>query len=251
MLLAIDIGNSSISCALMPGRRIKRQWQIPVAKARSPRGIGEQLLRHIGTRQARSLKGICIVSVVPRLTPLFRHACKQALGLGPTLATPKTIGMPLPTYNRRQIGADRLVVATAAHARFHCPLIVVDAGSAITIDCISKRGEFLGGAILPGMDMAANALHQMAARLPYVRIRPPARTVGRSTAEAIHVGVAYGAAGAIQRITSEMKRKLKGRPLVIATGGRATLLAHICPEIRNVCPDLIFEGLRLVWEQNR
>ena len=251
MLLAIDIGNSSISCALMPGQRIKRRWQIPVAKARSSRGIGEQLLRRIGAKQACRLRGICVVSVVPYLTPLFRHACKQALDLGPTLATPKTIGIPLPTYNRRQIGADRLVVATAAHARFRRPLIVVDAGSAITIDCISKRGEFLGGAILPGIDMAANALHQMAARLPYVRIRPPARTVGRHTTEAIHVGVVFGAAGAIQRIISEMKQELGGQPLVIATGGHARLVARICPEIRHVCPDLIFEGLRLVWERNR
>lgn len=251
MLLAIDIGNSRISGAVMRGPRIKSRWQIPVDSAVSYRRIGQQLIRHIGKRQAQLLKGVCIVSVVPHLTALFRRACKQSLGIGPILATPKTIGIPIPTYNRRQVGPDRLVVATAAHARFHRPLIVVDAGSAITIDCVSRRGDFLGGAILPGLEMATCALHKMAARLPHVEVRSPTRTVGRSTPEAIRAGVIYGTAGAIERIIHQMKQEMRGHPLVIATGGYAKLIARACPAIRHVCPDLVFEGLGLVWERNR
>jgi type III pantothenate kinase len=251
MLLAIDIGNSSISCALMRGPRIKSRWRIPVAGALSYRRVGPQLLRRIGKKQARLIQGICMVSVVPGLNSLFRRACQQSLGLRPLLATPQTIGIPIPAYNRRQVGPDRLVVARAAHARFRRPLIVVDVGSAITVDCVSKRGQFLGGAILPGIEMAASALHQMAARLPRVRIRPPARTVGRSTPEAIRTGVIYGIAGALERLIREMRREMGGRPLVIATGGDAELMARACSDIQHLCPDLIFEGLRLVWERNR
>ena len=251
MLLAIDIGNSRISGALMRGPQIKSRWRIPVDSAPSYRRIGPQLLTQIGKKHANLLKGACIVSVVPGLNPLFRRACKQSLGIVPLFATPMTIGMPIPTYNRRQVGPDRLVVATAAYARFRRLLIVVDAGSAITIDCVSRRGEFLGGAILPGIEMATSTLHQKTARLPRVEVRLPTRTVGRSTPEAIRAGVIYGTAGALERIIHQMKQEMRGRPLVIATGGDARLMARACPAIRHVYPDLIFEGLGLVWERNR
>ena len=159
--------------------------------------------------------------------------------------------MPLGGYPRRQVGADRLVGALAAFERHRRAVVVVDIGTAVTVDAVDARGCFRGGAIAPGPEMMAAALAAMTAKLPRVRPRRVRRAIGRSTRAGIAAGLFFGTAGLVDRLVTRIARELRGRPLVIATGGLAKLVAPASATIRRVEPDLLFDGLRLVWERRR
>ena len=194
--------------------------------------------------------GICIVSVVPRLDAIFARACRDAFGLRPLFATPDAIGIPLGRYPRGRIGADRLVNALAAFQIEGGAAIAVDIGTAITFDAINSRGRFLGGAIAPGPELMARALHEMTARLPLVKISIPRRAIGGDTESCMRAGILTGCAGMIDRVVESMSSEMGGRPAVVATGGMARFIA---PRARTICradPDLTLRGLRAVWERN-
>lgn len=169
----------------------------------------------------------------------------------PLFATARTVGIPLGRYPRRQIGPDRLVNALAARARFKRSCIIIDAGTAITVDGVDGRGHFLGGAIAPGPSLMARALEKGTERLPWVGPVRPRHAIGRSTRGCIRSGVLLGAAGLVDRLVREIAREMGGRPLVIATGGAAPLLAPLCTAIHRVEPDFTLEGLRVLWERKR
>lgn len=249
-LIVIDVGNTNVACGIFRGRRLVARWRMPTASCAKAPAVARLLASRIGKRRAREIDGACIVSVVPRLNRIFRAACRRALGIAPLFATPRTIGVPLRRYPASQIGPDRLVNALAAHARFRRACIVVDVGTAITIDAVSADGEFKGGAIAPGPALMGDALHRMTAQLPRVTPAPPRSAIGRTTKECIRSGVVLGSAGLIDRIVDRIAREMKGRPIVVATGGAAAALARLCRTIRRVESDLTLQGLKLVWAKN-
>jgi type III pantothenate kinase len=161
-----------------------------------------------------------------------------------------TPALPLKVEEPRQVGADRVVKAVAAVELYGPPLIVVDLGTATTFDCINARGEFVGGAIAPGISTATDALLNRAARLFRVELVRPKEAIGRDTVSNIQSGVVYGWAGLVDGIVDRLKAEMDGTPRVIATGGHANLIANVAKSINDVNEHLAFEGLRILWERS-
>ena len=248
MFLAIDIGNSLATCGLFEGEEITRHWSIDHGEGVSPAALWRTLREGAGGR--RLVDGACIASVVPKMDRAFRGAVRSAFDVEVLLATPEAIGIPIRGYDREQVGADRLLAAAAAYERHGRALIVIDAGTAITVDYVTARGEFAGGAIAPGMDASARMLRDIAAQLPYVRPLPARRAIAKTTEDAIRAGLYFGHAGMVDNIVKEIAKEARARPLVVATGGDAELIKRACPQIKHVHPHLVLEGLRLTWERN-
>nr|HPM41543.1 type III pantothenate kinase [bacterium] len=177
--------------------------------------------------------------------------CRGALGVSPMFVGPSRAGIRFPGYPARSVGVDRLLSAAAAFERYGRAVVVVDMGSAMTFDAVDSGGRFLGGAIAPGPGMMAASLGAMTARLPRVAPQRPRRATGRDTRSCILSGVVLGAAGAVDRVVSEISREMRGRPVVVATGGFAGLIAPLSRTISRVHPNLVLEGLFLAWERNR
>ena len=248
MFLAIDIGNSFTTCGLFKGARLTRHWSIDHGEGMSPAALWRTLREGAGGR--RSVDGACIASVVPGMDRTFRGAVRSAFDAEVLLATPDAIGIPIRGYDRSQVGADRLLAAAAAYEHYGRALIVVDAGTAITVDYVTARGEFAGGAIAPGIGVASSALQAAAPRLPIVAPTPTKRAIAKDTEEAIRAGLYYGYAGLVEGIVKRIASEARSRPLVVATGGDAKWVARTSPAIKHVHPYLVLEGLRLTWERN-
>lgn len=242
MLLTLDLGNSNASVGLFKGRRL--------VSSRSVKFHSIAELERSLRRGARRVEGACVASVVPSADVRVRRFLKRSFGVKPIFASHKNAGMRVRGYSARQLGADRLVAAVAAYERYKKPVIVIDAGTAITIDLVSKKGEFAGGTIVPGLHTACESLHRVAEKLPLVKPAYTKRVRGRDTRSAINSGVVQGYAGMVDHVVREMRRESKTKALVVATGGDAKLLKKVCTTIDKVHPDLILEGLRIIWERN-
>ncbi|MBN1282426.1 MAG: type III pantothenate kinase [Proteobacteria bacterium] len=241
MLLAIDIGNTRASIGLFAGTRLMKRGSIDWPARPSVRAIEQKLNAFAG----KGAHHACIASVVPRLTPIFAAACRKASGTRPLIVTPRNAGVRIKGYNIRQLGIDRLLAAAAAHRRHRRAVIVIDAGTAMTIDLMTARGEFAGGVILPGIGSSARGLGEIAARLPCVPPSRARRVVAKNTRDAIRAGLFFGYAGLIERIVERMVKESRARPLVVATGGDAALIKRACPIVARVHPDLVLEGLMI------
>jgi type III pantothenate kinase len=200
--------------------------------------------------------GVILGSVVPPLTTTTRTMVEQYFGVKALTIEPGLdTGMPILYDNPSEVGADRIVNGVAAYERFGRgagrPLIVVDFGTATTLDAITPRGEYLGGAICPGVQISADALFQRAARLPRIDVRKPERIVGRTTVGAMESGLFYGYVGMVEGLVRRMSDELGGNALCVATGGLATVIAPETPLIEHIDPDLTLHGLRIVWERNQ
>src|SRR6185295_2661897 len=175
----------------------------------------------------------------------------KALTIEPGLDT----GMPILYDNPAEVGADRIVNGVAAYEKFgrgaNRPLIVVDFGTATTLDAITAKGEYLGGAICPGVQISADALFQRAARLPRIDVRKPSQVIGRTTVGAMESGLFYGHVGMVEGLMRRMSNELGGNAMGVATGGLAAIIAPETPLIEHVDVDLTLQGLRIVWERNR
>lgn len=244
MLLVVDIGNTNASFAVFRGRRIDARWSVPISRAKNAAALSRILRARAGSRR---IDGVCAVSVVLKLNATLCRACRQAFNLSPLFVTAKNSRMKLVGYPASQLGADRIVGALAAYEKLRRAVIVVDAGTGITFDAVDARGRFLGGAIAPGPGLMAGVLHSMTARLPAVEPAPVSRAIGKSTRSCIESGVSIGAAGLVDRLVDEISREMGSRPLVVATGGWAKLLALRSKKIQMVFPDLVLEGLRILW----
>jgi type III pantothenate kinase len=189
-------------------------------------------------------------SVVPRATPLVRQAIERLWNLNPLELTASSVrGLGIDYPKPGSIGPDRLANAVAARHHFGAPVVVVDFGTAVTFDAVDRAGNYVGGAIAPGLAAMTEYLHEKTALLPRIQIREIQGVIGRSTEQAMRVGAVHGYRGLIRELLLEMKRALKTRRLpVVATGGYARLLAAKLPEITAVEPNLTLEGLRLEWE---
>lgn len=254
MLLAFDVGNTTIAVGLFRGRKLVKSWKIKTDSDRTGDEYGAlvlDLMRIAGLPPGK-VTGAVISSVVPPLTPVVEQVCRdcfgtEALVVGPGLKT----GMPILYENPLEVGADRITAAVAAFEKHGGPVIVVDFGTATTFDAVSAKGEYLGGAIAPGIRIAAEALYLKTAKLPRIEIRKPKRAIGRTTVSSMQSGLYFGYVGLVTNTIGEIRKELGGKARVVATGGFGGQIASELPEIEAFEPDLVLEGLRIIYERNR
>ncbi len=257
MLLAIDVGNTNIVLGVFDGPRLVQSWRLQTLRERTSDEFGllvEGLFAHASLDRAR-VRGVIVASVVPPLTGTTLATIQRYFGLSALVVEPvRNAGMPIRYDNPSEVGADRIVNAIAAYEQFGVsrglPLIVCDFGTATTLDAVSASGEYLGGAICPGVTISADALFQRAARLPRIDVRKPSTVVGRTTVGAMESGLFYGYVGMVEGLVRRMTAELGGRATCVATGGLAPMIAPETQLIEHVDPDLTLKGLRIVWERN-
>ena len=254
MLLAVDIGNTNITIGVFDGSKMKATWRVATGVHRMPDEYASLILHlfdHEGIA-ASKITDTILCSVVPPLTGVFEEMCRRYLKVSPVLveAGVKT-GVRISMDNPREVGADRIVNAVAAHQLYGGAVIVIDLGTATTFDAVSEEGDYLGGAIAPGIAIATEALFARTAVLPRVELTHPKRAIGRNTVAAMQSGIVFGYAGLIEGIVTRIKQELGGKAKVVATGGYAELLARETPAIEEVNPDLTLIGLRLIYEMNK
>jgi type III pantothenate kinase len=249
MLLLLDIGNSHTHAALAGAHGLRRQMVLPTQQWFGPEAEA-RLARWVGTAR---LSGAALCSVVPQATLLTQRALSRQWRLRALELTHRTVaGLGLNYPKPETIGPDRLANALAARHCFGAPVVAVDFGTATTIDVVDRQGNFRGGIIAPGLAALADYLHEKTALLPRVKLRQPRRAIGRSTEEAILIGVVCGYRGLVRELLKAIRRELGGRRVpVVATGGCARLVAAGLPEIKAVVPELTLTGLRLAWLANR
>jgi type III pantothenate kinase len=251
MLLVADVGNTNVKIGVFDGERLVASWRLTSRREQTGDEYGlfiETLLR---TRDLdrRNIHAIAISNVVPPVHQILRWMGEQYFGISPWFVEPGVnTPMPLCVDAPREVGADRVVDAFAAMRIYGAPLIVVDFGTATTFDCVNERGEFIGGAIAPGIATSVDALLSRAARLFRVELVRPKEAVGRDTATNIQSGVVYGYAGLVDGIIARMRMEMGQSTKVVATGGLVGLVADVASSIQHVNDDLRLEGLRLMWE---
>ena len=254
MLLAIDIGNTTITVGIFDGARLKTTWKLATEVHRLADEYGTLLLNLLEREKLSASKIECAVfcSVVPTLVPVFQEVCHKYLGASPLVveAGVKT-GMRICMDNPREVGADRVVNAIAAHHLYKGTVIVIDLGTAMTFDVVSQKGDYLGGVIAPGINIACEALFTHTAMLPRIELVCPKQVIGRNTISAMQSGIILGYVGLIEGIIARIQQELEDKAKVIATGGYAQLLANETSVIELVNPNLSLIGLRLVYEMNQ
>jgi type III pantothenate kinase len=258
MLLAVDVGNTNIVLGVFEGRSLLRAWRLQTVRERTVDELGllvEGLFAHDRVKHG-DVDGIVLGSVVPPVTSKMRGMIARYFGLTPLIVEPaRNSGMPILYENPSEVGADRIVNAIAAYERYgretQRPLIVCDFGTATTLDAVSAKGEYLGGAICPGVNISADALFQRAAKLPRIDVRKPSTVIGRTTVGAMESGLFYGYVGMVEGLVRRMRDELGGEAVCVATGGLAVVIAPETDVIQDVDVDLTLHGLRIVWERNR
>ncbi|MES2201838.1 MAG: type III pantothenate kinase [candidate division FCPU426 bacterium] len=253
MLLVLDIGNSNVVAGVYDGTELLVSWRFASNRASTadeyvillgdffksarldPRGIGQSILS----------------SVVPPLVPVFEEALRRLFHSKPMVVTPRLkLGLKIKIPNPEEAGADRLVNAVAGFKRFGGPLLIVDSGTATTVDAVSKKGEYLGGAILPGIGISIEALVSRTAKLPRIEMAKPKKPIGDSTLEAMRSGIYYGMVGQLKELIRVLSKEMPGKVKVIATGGLSAWIPAREVGIAAVLPDLTLEGLRLIHAMN-
>jgi len=253
MLLCIDIGNTNITMGLYDGEKPGPRWRLATTHDRMPDEFGVQLLGLLDHKKVKPEKVDCaiIASVVPQLTERWVQVCQIYLGCTPLTVDANThTGVRILIDNPQSIGADRIVDAAAVHYIYGGPACIVDFGTATTFDAVSDQGDYLGGAIAPGIGIAADALAQRTAKLPRVDIAAPPNPIGRNTVHAIQSGLLYGYIGLVEGMVSRFRLELGPNMKIVATGGLAELIAQHTDIIEIIAPWLTLHGLRLIYELN-
>ena len=253
MLLAIDVGNTQTHLGAFRGAELVEHWRFRTVSGATGDEIAERIagLLALSGIETGEVGAICVSSVVPPLGSQYeamsaRYFDGPCLTIGPGVKT----GMPIRIDNPYEVGADRLVNAVAAYDRFRSACLIVDFGTGINCDAVSADGEYLGGAIAPGVEISLTALTERGARIGRIELDEPEAAIGKSTRAAIQSGVIFGYAGMIDGLTRRMVRELGGDPAVIATGGLADAIVPFCETIDEVDDLLTLTGLRLIWELN-
>lgn len=254
MLLCIDIGNTNITLGLYQGETLGPRWRLATDHERMPDEFILQLLgllSHSGSSRG-DLTGAAIASVVPPLTGRWLEVCRKGLELDP-LVVDGTIetGVRILYDDPGVVGADRIVDAVAAYRLYGGPACIVDFGTATTFDAISAGGEYLGGAIAPGIGIAAQALFQRTAMLPRVELARPPSAIGRNTAHSMQSGLLFGYVSLVEGMVARFRQELGPDTRVIGTGGLAEVIAHETEVLEILAPWLTLDGLRMVYEMNR
>jgi type III pantothenate kinase len=254
VLLAIDVGNTNTVLGLFDGPRLAASWRLTTDRRRMPDewwAMLAPLLRGDGF-EAVAVAGAILDSSVPVVTVALRQMIERYLGCQPLVVTiDLDLGIRALVDHPREVGPDRLVNAVAAHAGYPGPAIVIDFGTATNFDVISADGDFLGGAIVPGLALSFEALTSRAAMLYAVELRAPGRAIGTNTITNMQSGMVYGYVGLVEGLLARMTAELGTRPTVIATGGLAGIIADLTPAIDHHDPHLTLTGLRLIYERQR
>ena len=251
-LIAVDAGNTQTVVGLFDGEELVDHWRIATNADRTSDEhallMSQFLAQHGGDFD--QVSGMVVSSTVPRLTAVLRTLAERYLRVAPVVIEPGTrSGIPILYENPRQVGPDRIANAVAAWDRYGGPTIMVDFGTATTVDAISAKGEYLGGAILPGIEISLDALFARAAALSWVELVKPRRVIGKTTAESVQSGVLYGFASAVDGLVTRFQAEL-GPCTVVSTGGLAELVTPVTATIGHHDPWLTLRGLRLIYEMN-
>jgi type III pantothenate kinase len=253
MLLCIDIGNTNITLGIYQGDKLGPRWRLATIHNRMPDEFGIQIigLLDFAKIQPNTITKAVIASVVPPLTEKWAQVCRNYLGCEPLIITAAThTGVNILIDEPQAVGADRIVDAAAAYRVYGGPACIVDFGTATTFDAISAEGDYLGGAIAPGIGIAAEALFQRAAKLPKVDIQRPPAAIAKNTKHAMQSGLLFGYVGLVEGMVVRFRQELGPEMKVIATGGLARLIAAETQVLEFVAPWLTLDGLRMIYELN-
>jgi type III pantothenate kinase len=254
VLLAIDVGNTHTVVGVYEGDRLLRHWRVLSDPGRTADEYGVLLwnLYRASELPIDARTDIIVCSVVPPMTTVVEDLCRDYFHAEPLVVGPgvKT-GMPILYDNPKEVGADRIVNAVAAYERYHDVCIVVDFGTATTFDCVSGKGEYLGGVISPGLGISLDALVTRTAKLPRVELIRPPKVVGKNTVHAIQAGIVYGYVSLVDGLVARIRDEIGAGARVIATGGFATMLAPESTTIEATDEFLTLEGLRLIHRRNQ
>lgn len=254
MLLTLDLGNTNLTIGLYDGGTLVHHWRLATDHARMPDEYGLQLLgllQHAG-RAGADLEGVSLSSVVPPLTGRLSQACREYLQQEPLVvdAGVKT-GIRILYEDPKAVGADRVCDAVATMHLHGGPACIIDFGTATTFNALTKEGDYLGGAITAGINLAAEALYARAAKLPHIDLGRPPSVIGRNTVHAMQSGLLFGYVAMVEGMVARFRQELGPQAKVIATGGLAEIVAAETPVIQVVAPWLTLDGLRIIWELNR
>ena len=254
MLLVVDVGNTQTVVGLYSGDVLVDHWRIATVVERTSDELAlmvQQFLGFHGFTFDEQVHGVAISSVVPWVTAALREMAVRYLGEPPLVIEPgiKT-GMPILYDNPKEVGADRIANAVGVYDLYGGPSIVVDFGTATTFDAISEKGEYLGGVIVPGIEISMDALFGRAAGLRKVELVPPRNVIGKSTVESIQSGATYGFAGQVDFLVEKLEEEM-GEATVVATGGLGSLMAGLSRKIQHTDPWLTLHGVRIIYERNQ
>lgn len=254
MLLAVDVGNSNTVIGVFEGRELVEHWRIATDPQRTADEFAllfQGFMAFQNLSFSRNVHGVVLSSVVPLMTERMVEMTHKYFHFPPVVVRPGTkTGFAINMDNPREVGADRLVNAIAAHDKFGGPGVVVDFGTSTNFDVYTADATFIGGVIAPGVMLSMEALSSRGAQLPKFELRRPRSAIGRNTVEAMQSGAVYGFAGQVDRIVEEILDTLGGEAVVVATGGLASAIVEECHTIDEHDPWLTLSGLRLIWERN-
>lgn len=254
MILVFDVGNTNMVIGVYDKEELLTHWRIrtDVQRTSDEYGIMLEALFHYHKLDSKNIKAVIISSVVPTLNMELEWMSQRYFGCKPMLVEPgiKT-GLAIKYDNPREVGADRVVNAVAAYHKYGAPLIIIDFGTATTFCVVSKAGEYLGGAIAPGIRISTDALVSRASKLPRVELCVPKSLIGKNTVMSMQVGIMYGFVGQTEGIINRMKKEIDGNVRVIATGGLAPLIASETDCIDEIDEFLTLDGLRMLYEINQ
>ncbi|TMC90992.1 MAG: type III pantothenate kinase [Chloroflexi bacterium] len=253
MLLAVDVGNTNVTFALFDGERLAADWRVTSHRERTADEVAVELRELFDLRglEFGIVTGVVISSVVPNLNPALLEASRRYLHCEPVMVGPgvKT-SVRVRAENPREVGADRIANALAAFTKYGGPVVVIDFGTAVTYDAINAEGDYLGGAIAPGVEISLDALVSQTAMLRRVEPVAPDSVIGRNTVTSIQSGLVWGFVAQVEGMVARMVKELGGSAHVVATGGQAALVAGLTHVIEKTDPLLTVEGLRLIYLQN-
>jgi type III pantothenate kinase len=258
MVLVLDVGNTNIVIGVYDKTELMGDWRLSTDFKRTSDEYGSQIthLFILSKINISDIEGVIISSVVPNIMYSLEHMIRKYFRLDPIIVGPgvKT-GINIKYDNPKEVGADRIVNAVAAHEKYNSSLIIIDFGTATTFCAIRKNGDYLGGTICPGLKISSDALFERAAKLPRVELVKPGNVICRNTVNSMQAGIIYGYIGQVEYIVSMMKKEMKSLgeevPTVIATGGLANLISGESKYINKVESNLTLEGLRIIYEKNK
>jgi type III pantothenate kinase len=252
MIFVIDVGNTNTVLGIYEGRKLLQNWRVRTVQnvTEDEFNVLVSNLLNLSRIDTNGIRKTVISCVVPPMVSILESFCEKYLGHTPQWVDPRSCAlMPILYHNPAEVGADRIVNAVGAYHRHRSGLIIIDFGTATTFDAISAAGEYLGGAISPGIHIASEALFLKASKLPRVDLfRPPPAVIGKDTAGSIQAGIIFGYAGLVDGMVRRMAAEMEGTPKVIATGGLAPLMKNVAETIEEVDNTLTLEGLRIISE---